>query len=121
MREQCTTAKVNGKIVQRSQYAQNIENNAKRIKNSGNAYKQRQAIVAHPYGTIKRQWGVDHIITKKGINRASADFGLIATAYNLKRIINIIGVKALMKLLKTSCFSLYKAIFKQIRDIVLSQ
>ncbi len=120
MREQCTTAKVNGKIVQRSQYAQNIENNAKRIKNSGNAYKQRQAIVAHPYGTIKRQWGVDHIITKKGINRASADFGLIATAYNLKRIINIIGVKALMKLLKTSCFSLYKAIFKQIRDRIES-
>ena len=97
MREQCTTAKTNGKIVQRSQYAEYIENNAKRIQASGELYKKRQALVEHPFGTIKRQWGFDHIMTKKGIKRASADFGLIALAYNLKRMINLIGVKELTK------------------------
>jgi len=95
MREQCTTAKTNGKIVQRSQYAEYIENNAKRIQASGELYKKRQALVEHPFGTIKRQWGFDHIMTKKGIKRASADFGLIALAYNLKRMINLMGVKGL--------------------------
>ncbi|MDO6518513.1 transposase [Zobellia uliginosa] len=51
--------------------------------------KKRQAIVEHPFGTIKRQWGFDHIITKKGLPAASADFGLIALAYNLKRLIKL--------------------------------
>jgi len=89
-RSSCTTAKQNGKIIQRSQYKQYIEDNKERVKANQNLYKKRQALVEHPYGTIKRQWGFDHIMTKKGINRASADFGLIAIAYNLKRIINIL-------------------------------
>nr|WP_299204019.1 hypothetical protein [uncultured Brumimicrobium sp.] len=46
-------------------------------------------MVEHPYGTIKRQWGFDHIMTKKGLQRAEADFGLIALAYNLKRVLNL--------------------------------
>ena len=60
-------------------------------------YKQRQSIVEHPYGTIKRAWGFDYIITKKGIRRASADAGLMFIAYNLKRLINIIGKDGLAK------------------------
>uniref|UniRef100_UPI00404A3432 IS1182 family transposase n=1 Tax=Flavobacterium sp. TaxID=239 RepID=UPI00404A3432 len=97
VREQCTKSKANGKIIQRSQYTQHIENNANRIKESGDLYKKRQALVEHPYGTIKRGWGFDHIMTKQGIKRASADFGLIAIAYNLRRIINIVGLKAMIE------------------------
>ncbi|WGH76715.1 transposase [Tenacibaculum tangerinum] len=69
VRTLCTTAKINGKIIQRSEYAPYIENNAKRIKTSGELYKKRQALVEHPFGTIKRQWGFDHIMTKKGKER----------------------------------------------------
>lgn len=89
VRYKCTTAKANGKIVQRSEFTRYIEANAERIKESGDSYKKRQALVEHPFGTIKRQWGFDHIVTKKGIASASADFGLIALAYNLKRLFNI--------------------------------
>ncbi len=53
-------------------------------------YKQRQAIVEHPYGTIKRQWGFSYIMTKKTKQRAEADVGLIFTAYNLRRLMTII-------------------------------
>jgi hypothetical protein len=35
-------------------------------------------------------------MTKKGIKRVSADFGLIALAYNLRRIINIMRLKELI-------------------------
>jgi len=96
---QCTTAKANGKIIQRTQFAACIENNGKRVRQSEHIYKKRQAIVEHPFGTIKRQWGFDHILTKKGLNRASADAGLIFTAYNLRRIFNIIGKKAFIELI----------------------
>ena len=89
VRENCTTSKVNGKVIQRSQYTQNIQDNAKRIAQSGDLYKKRQALVEHPYGTIKRQWGFDHILTKRGLQAASADLGLMLLAYNLRRLINL--------------------------------
>ena len=74
----------------------------------------------HPYGTIKRQWGFNYIITKKYIERAEADFGFIMTAYNLRRIINIVGMKELRKylqsILQLFCFkiSLFKLFLSQI-------
>jgi len=89
VRHLCTTAKQNGKILQRSEYTRFIEQNAKRVAKDPGTYKKRQALVEHPFGTIKRQWGFDHILTKKGIGAASADFGLIASAYNLKRLIKL--------------------------------
>ncbi|WP_310993089.1 IS1182 family transposase [Aequorivita marina] len=90
-RDLCTKAK-NGKIVQRSEYTPYIEANASRVAQNKERYKQRQALVEHPYGTLKRQWGFDHIITKRKITVASADAGLMTLAYNLKRLFNL-GVK----------------------------
>jgi len=92
VQEKCTKSKKNGKIVQRRLNAANIEANRQRIENDPAVYKTRQAIVEHPYGTIKRQWGFSYIITKKTIQRASADVGFMMTAYNLRRLINIIGI-----------------------------
>ena len=97
---ECSKAKC-GKAIQRSEYQHLIESNSQRIKQNDSYYKQRQSIVEHPYGTIKRQWGFNHIMTKKTIQRASADVGFIFTAYNLRRIINIIGFEALKNHLKS--------------------
>ena len=93
VRALCTRAKTNGKVIQRSEFQKYIEQNAKRVKENPEAYKKRQAIVEHPYGTIKRQWGFNHIITKKTKTRAKADVGFIFIAYNLKRIWNILKEK----------------------------
>lgn len=89
VRNRCTSARQNGKILQRSEFTTFIESNARRVTQQPDVYKKRQALVEHPFGTIKRQWGFDHIITKKGIPGADADFGLIALAYNLKRLIKL--------------------------------
>lgn len=59
-----------------------------------------QAIVEHPFGIIKRQWDFYYIMTKQGISRASADVGLIFTAFNLRRIFNILDQNLLKKFLK---------------------
>ncbi|MCG2462950.1 IS1182 family transposase [Flavobacteriaceae bacterium F89] len=90
----CTTAKQNGKIIQRSEFKEFVDKNDERMAGNQELYKRRQAIVEHPFGTIKRQWGFDHIMTKRTRARASADVGLIFIAYNLKRILNLIGKKA---------------------------
>ena len=95
----CTTA-VKGKLVERTEYAPYIEINRCNIEANTATYKKRQSIVEHPYGTIKRQWGFDHIITKKWIKRASADVGLMFTAYNLRRLMNIIDKNVFNKFLQ---------------------
>jgi len=48
---------------------------------------------------MKRQWGFDHILTKKTIKRTSADVGFIFIAYNMKRIMNIIGIEKLVEVI----------------------
>jgi transposase len=101
VKERCTKAKQNGKIVQRRHYAANIEANRLRIENAPALYKRRQAIVEHPYGTIKRQWGFSYIMTKKYLQRASADVGFMMTAYNLRRLIKLVGLKLFKKYLET--------------------
>jgi transposase len=103
VRNKCTRAKQNGKIVQRRQYAHLIEDNKKRIEENKELYKKRQSIVEHPFGTLKRQWGFSYIITKKGIDRASADVGFMMLAYNLRRLINIVGAEYFRKYLENLC------------------
>ncbi len=78
-----------GKAIQRSEFQEYVDRNKNLINQNKQLYRKRQQIVEHPYGTIKRQWGFNYIITKKYIQRAEADFGCIMTAYNLRRIINI--------------------------------
>ena len=54
----------------------------------------------------KRNWGFDHIMTKKGIQRAESDVGLIFISYNLRRLINLIGLSKLLAYCK-AIISLY--------------
>jgi len=104
---QCTTSLEHGRMIQRSEYAASIEQNKVNINQKQHLYKNRKAIVEHPFGTIKRQWGFDYILTKKGMERASADVGFMFTAYNLRRIINIIGQKDLKEYLKKVLFAVF--------------
>lgn len=80
-------------------------------------YRKRQAIVEHPFGIIKRQWDFYYIMTKKSIKHASADVGFIFTAYNLRRIFNILDQNQLKKHLKALYlyFSILIRNFKPIR------
>ena len=94
------TKNTKGRLIERSEFAPYIEQNKQNIEAKPELYKQRQSIVEHPYGTIKRQWGFYFVITKKGIKRASADVGLMFIAYNLRRLMNIIDQTVFKKFLK---------------------
>ena len=93
-KSRCTKSK-SGRIIERHEFANSLERNKRAQQEHPEIYKQRQSIVEHPFGTMKRQWGFDYIMTKKTIKNASADVGFIFIAYNLRRIINIIGISKL--------------------------
>ena len=86
----CTRSKT-GRLIERSIYTENYQRNRKNIMEKEQLYKRRQAIAEHPFGTIKRQWGFNYILTKRGINSAGSDVGFMFIAYNFRRIINILG------------------------------
>ena len=86
---ECTRSK-KGRVIQRTTFAEYYERNRKNFEEKERLYKRRQAIVEHPYGTLKRQWGFSYILTKKGMERASSDVGFMFIAYNLRRIGNIL-------------------------------
>lgn len=100
MYDLCTTSKTNGRVIERSEYTEVIDKNKIRIAANPELYRKRQAIVEHPFGVIKRQWGFSYIMTKKGIERASADVGLIFSVYNLRRIFNLIEKNELKEYFK---------------------
>jgi len=99
VRIKCTRAKA-GRVLERSIYAEYYERNRKNKEEKEQLYRRRQTIVEHPFGTIKRQWGFSYILTKQGINRASADVGFMFIAYNLRRIGNILTMNVLKEYLR---------------------
>ena len=113
----CTNAKYQ-KIIERHQYAEALEKNKTNLENNPQIYAQRQALVEHPFGTMKRQWGFNYIMTKKGKQRASADVGLIFIAYNITRIFNIIGLERLIHKLATI---FPKDIIKSLINVLISK
>ena len=94
-------------MIERTAYAHLVEANRKRMEEQYELYRKRQTIVEHPFGIIKRQWGFYYIMTKKNMKRASADVGLIFTAFNLKRIFNILDKESLKAYLK-ALFSTFR-------------
>ena len=96
----CSKARY-GKGIHRSEFHEYIQLNKEQVELNKALYKRRQAIVEHPYGTLKRQWGFSYIMTKNNSKRASADVGFMMMSYNLKRIINILGFDCLRKYLET--------------------
>ena len=64
-----------------------------------NKYKERQMIVEHPFGTIKRSWGAYYFLTRRKIS-VTAEIALSYLAYNMKRAINVIGVNQMLKRLR---------------------
>jgi transposase len=111
---QCTRSKER-RVLSRSTFTEYYERNRKNFEEKEHLYKRRQAIVEHPYGTIKRQWGFSYILTKKGISRASSDVGLMFIAYNLRRIVNILTRDRLKEYLRI-LLSLFLAISYLLRD-----
>lgn len=95
----CTKNKA-GRLIERSEYSYVIFENKQRLEANLETYRKRQAIVEHPFGIIKRQWDFYYIMTKKSMKHASADVGLIFTAFNLRRIFNILDKNELKKYLK---------------------
>lgn len=93
------TSRSGGREIDRSQYADAVEENNKRYHANAQLYRKRQEINEHIFGTIKRQWGYNHT-NLTGLEKVNGEHNLIMLVYNIKRSINILGVPDLIAKLK---------------------
>jgi hypothetical protein len=100
LQPQCTKSKTNGRNIDRSEFAADVEQNNKRVKENPEYYKQRQQLAEHPWGTIKRQRGFDHVLMR-GKKNVLGEVSLVFIGYNLARFIQITeGINAFKELIK---------------------
>jgi transposase len=111
-RQLCTKSK--SRIIDRSEYQDTIDENNKRVDENAEVYKQRQQIVEHPFGTIKRSWGYTYTLLKS-IKKVNGEMALIFTMYNLRRAMSILGITELKRRLTE-----WEATYKAQKSTVLS-
>ena len=58
----------------------------------------RRQTVEHPFGTIKHWMGATHFLTRT-LGRVRTEMSLHVLAYNLKRVMRILGIEELMRVL----------------------
>ncbi len=67
----------------------------KRLDQVPQAMILRRQTVEHPFGTIKAWMGATHFLTRT-LKRVGTEMSLQVLAYNMKRVITILGVRPLM-------------------------
>ena len=94
LKSKCT--KLNKRIIHRSEYQDAVDINNNNIKSNPHYYKRRQAIVEHPFGTIKRHLGYTHTLLK-GLQKVNGEFNLIMFCYNFLRTKSILGFEKMLQ------------------------
>ena len=72
-----------------------LDRMAARLKARPEILDRRRDTVEHPFGSIK-QWMGQGTFLMKGLQNVRAEFSLTALAYNMRRVINILGVRAMI-------------------------
>lgn len=116
LRSECTTNKL-GRFIERTEYAQFVEENNNRVFENPEYYRQRQQIIEHQFGTLKRHWHFDYVLTK-GKKKVMGEVYLAFTTYNLRRLMSIFDFDTLMSKIKAhyvSVFASFSWLFKPIQ------
>ena len=93
IKARCTPSKQ--RRVSRWEHEHVLEAVQRRLDENPQAMRQRRETVEHPFGTIKSWMGATHFLMKR-LKNVRTEMALNVLAYNLTRIMNIIGVRPLM-------------------------
>ena len=93
LKSKCTPAKE--RCVKRWEHEAVIDAMQERLDRKPNAMRVRRATVEHPFGTLKAWMGATHF-KMKTLEKVSTEMSLHVLAYNLKRVIAILGPQPLM-------------------------
>ncbi len=93
IKEQCTPSDY--RRVSRWEHQTVLEDMQIRLDHAPDSMRIRRQTVEHPFGTLKLWMGSAHFLTRT-LERVSTEMSLQVLAYNLKRVMKILGVAALI-------------------------
>jgi len=76
-----------------------VEAVQQRLERKTDAMKLRKRTVEHVFGTLKHWMGWTHFLTR-GMDNVSTEMSLHVLSYNLRRVMNILGVNNLIQAMK---------------------
>jgi hypothetical protein len=94
IKDLCTSGKE--RRIARWEHEDVLEAVQQRLDEHPEKMRQRRETVEHPFGTIKSWMGATHFQMKR-LKKVGTEMALHVLAYNLKRVINILGVGALIE------------------------
>ena len=93
LKSQCT--KGPERRITRWEHEHLLEAVQQRLDENPQAMRQRRETVEHPFGTLKMRMGATHFLMKR-LPKVATEMALHVLAYNLTRVMNIVGVQPLM-------------------------
>jgi transposase len=97
LKSRCTTAPQ--RRITRWEHEDVLEAVQRRLDLNPGAMRQRREVVEHPFGTIKMRMGAAHFLLKT-LPKVTCEMALHVLAYNLTRVLNILGIQPLIAALR---------------------
>ena len=97
IKEKCTPGEQ--RRVTRWEHEKVLEDMQTRLDHAPDSMRIRRQTVEHPFGTIKLWMGSAHFLTKT-LPRIKTEMSLQVQAYNLKRMMKILGIESLMEVMR---------------------
>ena len=93
LKPQCTTGPE--RRIPRWEHEHLLDAVQQRLDQDPQAMRRRRETVEHPFGTMKMRMGATHFLMKT-LPKVATEMALHVLAYNLTRVMNIVGIKPLM-------------------------
>jgi transposase len=93
----CTTGKQ--RRITRWEHEDVLEAMQTRLDQAPESMRLRRQTVEHPFGTLKARMGATHFLTKQ-LKNVSKEMSLHVLAYNMKRLMNIMGTPAMIEAIR---------------------
>ena len=97
LKAKCTTGK--HRRMTRWEHEAVVDRVRARLERSTDMMRRRRATVEHPFGTLKAWMGSTHFLTRT-LPRVSTEMSLHVLAYNMKRMLNLVGTKPLIEAIR---------------------
>jgi len=99
LRSQCTKSK-RGRTIERWLHQPTLARLEARIRAHPEIMKRRKGLVEHPFGTIKVAMNHERLLLK-GLKKVATEISLSVISYNLKRVMKIMGMAAMIQSLSS--------------------
>jgi transposase len=97
IKAQCTTGEY--RRITRWKHEAVLEAMQERLDRKPDSMRVRRQTVEHPFGTLKMWMGATHFLTKT-LPRVRTEMSLHVLAYNLKRVMQILGIGEMLRVLR---------------------